>query len=149
MAENKLYYGDNLDILRNRDYFPTACVDLIYLDPPFNSNRNYNVLFKDESGNDSDAQIIAFGDTLHWGPSAERTYQDLVIDAPEQIAKTMGALRDILGSNQLMAYLVMMAARLVELHRVLKPEGTLFSTAILLPDITSKFCWIAFSAKIK
>ncbi|MEO8607612.1 MAG: hypothetical protein ABI690_07010 [Chloroflexota bacterium] len=78
MAENKLYYGDNLDILRNRDYFPNACVDLIYLDPPFNSNRNYNVLFKDESGKQSESQIMAFEDTWHWGRTAEQTYNDLV-----------------------------------------------------------------------
>jgi DNA modification methylase len=125
-SDNRLYYGDNLDILRNRDYFPNECVDLIYLDPPFNSNRNYNVLFKDESGNESDAQIIAFGDTWHWGPIAERTYHHLVLDGPENVAKTIGALLDILGRNQLMAYLVMLTARLVELHRVLKPNGTLF-----------------------
>jgi site-specific DNA-methyltransferase (adenine-specific) len=64
---NKLYYGDNLDILRNREYFPNECVDLIYLDPPFNSSRSYNVLFKDESGKGSEAQITAFEDTWHWG----------------------------------------------------------------------------------
>jgi DNA modification methylase len=65
MPDNKLYYGDNLDILRDRSYFPNECVDLIYLDPPFNSSRNYNVLFKDESGRQSDAQITAFEDTWH------------------------------------------------------------------------------------
>ena len=67
---NRLYYGDNLEILRNREYFPDECVDLIYLDPPFNSNRNYNVLFKSESGADSEAQITAFEDTWHWGETA-------------------------------------------------------------------------------
>ncbi len=123
---NTLYYGDNLDILRNRDYFPNECVDLIYLDPPFNSSRSYNVLFKDESGRDSDAQIKAFDDTWHWGPNAERTYSDLVTDAPAAVGTAIGALRQILGANQMMAYLVMMAARLVELHRVLKPTGSLY-----------------------
>lgn len=123
---NTLYYGDNLDILRNRDYFPNECVDLIYLDPPFNSSRSYNVLFKDESGRDSDAQIKAFDDTWHWGPTAERTYSDLVTDAPAAVGTAIGALRQILGANQMMAYLVMMAARLVELHRVLKPTGSLY-----------------------
>lgn len=126
MPENTLFYGDNLDILRSRDYFPNACVDLIYLDPPFNSSRNYNVLFKDESGQDSDAQIVAFEDTWHWGRTAEKTYQDLVTDAPERVSKTIGALRTIIGTNQVMAYLVMMTARLVELHRVLKPTGSLY-----------------------
>jgi len=68
LATNVLYYGDNLDILRR--YLPDASVDLIYLDPPFNSNRDYNVIFKDESGNPTDAQLLAFEDTGHWGPSA-------------------------------------------------------------------------------
>ncbi|HEY2847955.1 MAG TPA: hypothetical protein VGI80_09060 [Pyrinomonadaceae bacterium] len=70
---NTLYCGDNLKILRNRDYFPNECVDLIYLDPPFNSNRSYNVLFKDESGIEADSQIKAFDDTWHW-PNARPTY---------------------------------------------------------------------------
>ena len=124
--QNTLYYGDNLDILRDRDYFPNACVDLIYLDPPFNSNRSYNVLFKDESGLDSEAQITAFDDTWHWGYAAEETYRDLVTDAPERVSTAIEALRRLIGSNQMMAYLVMMAARLVELHRVLKPTGSLY-----------------------
>ncbi|MBI5670898.1 MAG: restriction endonuclease [Chloroflexi bacterium] len=123
---NKLYYGDNLDILRNRDYFPNECVDLIYLDPPFNSSRSYNVLFKDESGRDSDAQIKAFDDTWSWGPNAQATYEALVREAPATVSAAVGALRTILGANPMMAYLVMMAARLVELHRVLKPTGSLY-----------------------
>ncbi len=123
---NALYYGDNLDILRERTYFPDACVDLIYLDPPFNSSRNYNVLFKDESGRQSDAQITAFEDTWHWGATAEETYTDLLRDAPGNVGKTIEALRLIVGTNQMMAYLVMMTARLVELHRVLKPTGSLY-----------------------
>lgn len=126
MTRNRLYYGDNLDILRNRDYFPNECVDLIYLDPPFNSNRNYNVLFKDESGDQSEAQITAFEDTWHWGPTAARTFEELVTQAPDRVAKTVAALREIVGTNQVMAYLTMMAARLVELHRVLKPTGSLY-----------------------
>ena len=68
---NTLYYGDNLKILQDRNYFPDACVDLIYLDPPFNSNRNYNVLFKNESGIEAESQITAFEDTCHWNASAE------------------------------------------------------------------------------
>ena len=69
LATNLLSYGDNLDILRR--YLPDASVDLVYLDPPFNSNRDYNVIFRDESGNATDAQLLAFEDTWHWGPSAE------------------------------------------------------------------------------
>lgn len=127
-SDNVLYYGDNLDILRNHAYFPNECVDLIYLDPPFNSARSYNVLFKDESGRASEAQITAFEDTWHWGPQAEQTYHDLVVGdfGTPRVSKAIGALRDLLGDNQMMAYLVMMAARLVELHRVLKPTGSLY-----------------------
>jgi site-specific DNA-methyltransferase (adenine-specific) len=121
---NTLYYGDNLNILR--EYIKDESIDLIYLDPPFNSNRSYNVLFKDQSGNASDAQIAAFDDSWHWGGTAERTYQDLVQNAPMDVARMIGALREFVGANQMMAYLVMMAARLVELHRVLKPTGSLY-----------------------
>ena len=123
---NRMYYGDNLEILRNQEYFPNEYVDLIYLDPPFNSNRNHNVLFKAESGADSEAQITAFEDTWHWSESALATYFDLVQDAPATVATAIKALMDLIGHNQMMAYLVMMAARLVELERVLKPTGSLY-----------------------
>ena len=123
---NRLYYGDNLEILRNREYFPDECVDLIYLDPPFNSNRNYNVLFKSESGADSEAQITAFEDTWHWGETAEATYDDIIVNAPHKAATAIEALMNLIERNQMMAYLVMMTARLVELHRVLKPTGSLY-----------------------
>jgi len=123
-TDNTLYYGDNLDILR--EHIPTASVDLVYLDPPFNSNRNYNVLFKDESGQDSEAQITAFEDTWHWGPDAEATYHALVTEGDARIATMIGAMRTFIGANQMMAYLVMMTARLVELHQVLRPTGSLY-----------------------
>ena len=123
---NRLYYGDNLEILRNREYFPDECVDLIYLDPPFNSNRNYNVLFKAESGADSEAQITAFEDTWHWGETAEETYRDLIVHAPEKVSTAIEALLNLIDRNQMMAYLVMMTARLVELRRVLKSSGSLY-----------------------
>ncbi len=123
---NRLYYGDNLEILRTREYFPDACVDLIYLDPPFNSNRNYNVLFKSESGVDSEAQITAFEDTWHWGEAAEETYRELITDAPEKVSTAIEALMNLIDRNQMMAYLVMMTARLVELRRVLKSTGSLY-----------------------
>jgi site-specific DNA-methyltransferase (adenine-specific) len=124
--QNTLFYGDNLDILRSREYFPNESVDLIYLDPPFNSARTYNVLFKDESGRHADAQIKAFEDTWHWGETAEATFRQLSTDAPASVMMLMPALRKIVGTNQMMAYLVMMTARLVELHRVLKPTGSLY-----------------------
>ncbi len=123
---NRLYYGDNLEILRSREYFPDECVDLIYLDPPFNSNRNYNVLFKSESGADSEAQITAFEDTWHWGETAEETYRELVTDGPEKVSTAIEALLHLIDRNQMMAYLVMMTARLVELRRVLKSTGSLY-----------------------
>ena len=125
MPENTLYYGDNLDILR--EYIADASVDLVYLDPPFNSNRNYNVLFRDEKTlQESPAQITAFEDTWHWNEAAERTYHELVTNAPPHVGQMIGALRGFIGTNQMSAYLVMMAIRLVELHRVLKPTGNLF-----------------------
>lgn len=109
-----------------REYVPTESVDLIYLDPPFNSNRNYNVLFKEESGKYSEAQIEAFEDTWHWSEVAEQVYHELVTEAPSEVSEAIGALRKLVGTNQVMAYLVMMAVRLVELHRVLKPTGSLY-----------------------
>ncbi len=124
ITRNTLFYGDNLAVLRN--HVPDESVDLIYLDPPFNSNRSYNVLFKDESGLDSEAQITAFDDTWHWGRTAEATYHALATDGLPGVATAMGALLKLIGRNQMLAYLVMMAARLVELHRVLKPTGSLW-----------------------
>jgi site-specific DNA-methyltransferase (adenine-specific) len=122
--ENTLYYGDNLFILR--EHIPSESVDLIYLDPPFNSNRIYNVLFKDEQGSDSEAQIKAFEDTWHWNIDAEQTYAELLTEAPDHITKTIEALRELIGTNQMMAYLVMMTIRIIELHRVLRRQGTIY-----------------------
>jgi len=125
MSKNQLYYGDNLDILRR--YIPDESVDLVYLDPPFNSSRSYNVLFKDESGMAADAQMTAFDDTWHWGQAAEDTYADLLVSGPPRIRRVMQSfVEDVIGRNQMTAYLVMMAARLVELHRVLKSTGSLY-----------------------
>ena len=124
ITENTLFYGDNLSILR--EHIADESVDLIYLDPPFNSQRTYNVLFRDESGKNSEAQITAFDDTWHWGHVAEETYHELVTQAPDNVSRMMAALREFIGTNQMMAYLVMMAIRLVELHRVLKPTGTIY-----------------------
>lgn len=124
ITENTLFYGDNLEILR--DYLIDECVDLIYLDPPFNSNRNYNVLFKDESGKESEAQILAFEDAWHWTVEAEHTYHRLITRGPDHVASMITALRTCIGTNQMMAYLVMMTVRLIELHRVLKPTGSLY-----------------------
>lgn len=124
LDKNTLFYGDNLEILR--EYVQSESVDLIYLDPPFNSSRSYNVLFKDESGNEAEAQITAFEDTWHWGDDAERTYHDLIQNGPAHVAKMISALRDFIGNNQMMAYLVMMTTRLIELHRVLRTTGSIY-----------------------
>lgn len=121
--ENLLYYGDNLDILRR--YVKDETVDLIYLDPPFNSNQNYNVLFKEKDGASAASQIQAFGDTWTWGQDDEVVYADLVM-AGDKVADVMQAFRTFLGPCDMLAYLVMMAPRLVELRRVLKPTGSIY-----------------------
>jgi DNA modification methylase len=120
---NLLYYGDNLDILRR--YVKDKSVDLLYLDPPFNSNQNYNVLFKERGGSLSDAQIHAFEDTWKWGLDAERALKD-VVEAGGTVSQTMQAFRTAVGTNDMLAYLAMMAPRLVELSRVLKPTGSIY-----------------------
>jgi len=119
-----LYFGDNLNILR--EHIKDESIDLIYLDPPFNSKRDYNLLFKTPKGHVSDAQITAFEDTWHWGDQAEREFAELLHQPNTNIAETMQALRHFLGENDVMAYLTMMANRLVELHRVLKTTGSLY-----------------------
>lgn len=122
--KNKLYFGDNLDILR--EHIAGESVDLVYLDPPFNSNATYNVLFAEKTGEKSAAQITAFEDTWHWGEESEATYHDTIRTAPKKLADLLQAMRQFLGQNDMMAYLVMMAPRLAELHRVLKPTGSLY-----------------------
>lgn len=123
--KNQLWYGDNLDILR--EHIPTESVDLVYLDPPFNSNRSYNVLFKSKSGDDSMAQIEAFDDTWTWAQESEELFYELIAGGvPLRVAEALEAMRKLLGDNDMLAYLVMMTARLVELHRVLRSTGSLF-----------------------
>lgn len=121
--KNKLFFGDNLNMLR---HIADKSVDLIYLDPPFNSKANYNVLFKESSGQLSDAQITAFEDTWHWGQDSEDTYREIIQHGPKKLADLIQALRSFLGQNDMMAYLVMMAIRLVELRRVLSSTGSIF-----------------------
>jgi len=126
MAEghvNALYYGDNLDILRR--YIKDESVDLIYLDPPFNSNQSYNVLFTNRTGTKSDAQIKAFEDTWRWNIEAEAEYRN-VVDAGGRVSQVMQAFRLFIGENDMLAYLTMMAPRLAELRRVLKPTGSIY-----------------------
>lgn len=121
---NALYYGDNLDVLPAS--IADESVDLIYLDPPFNSNASYNVLFKSPTGVDSPAQIEAFEDTWHWGPEAEGAFDQVMQSGKTDAADMLRAVRSFLGENDMMAYLAMMAIRLIELNRVLKPTGSLY-----------------------
>jgi site-specific DNA-methyltransferase (adenine-specific) len=122
--KNKLFFGDNLDIMR--DHIPDESVDLIYLDPPFNSKASYNVLFAEKDGQQSPAQITAFEDTWVWDRAAESAYWEIVKEGPKKLADLLQALRQFLGSNNMLAYLTMMAIRLVEMHRILKPTGSMY-----------------------
>ena len=121
---NRLYYGDNLEVLRNE--IADASVDLVYLDPPFNSNAGYNVLFKSASGAGADASIEAFDDTWTWGDSAKDALMDIARGTNRPLQVMMDAMHSAIGENPLMAYLAMMAVRPVELHRVLKDTGSLY-----------------------
>ena len=127
---NTLYYGNNLQVLR--EHFADESVDLIYLDPPFNSQKDYNVIFTDSKGKVSHAQAVAFEDAWSWTPEAQATYDELTNTAihkgavPEDVSRLVSAFRMAIGTNDVMAYLVMMAIRLLELHRVLKPRGSIY-----------------------
>ncbi len=122
--ENALYYGDNLEVLRK--YIPDNSIDLVYLDPPFNSKATYNILFKEPTGKPSTAQITAFEDTWHWTEETERAFQDIIKQTPVNVVKMMTAFRDFVGINDVMAYLTMMCIRLLELRRVLKDTGSIY-----------------------
>lgn len=121
---NTLYYGDNLYILR--DYIKDESIDLIYLDPPFQSGKNYNVLFQEKNGTASKAQIQAFEDTWHWDTEAESTYAEIIDTCPEKVVKAITGIHSMLSISDMMAYLVMMAIRLVGLRRVLKDTGSIY-----------------------
>jgi site-specific DNA-methyltransferase (adenine-specific) len=126
MAENLLYYGDNLDILRR--YVKDETVDLVYLDPPFNSDQNYNVLFAEHNGSRSSAQIRAFEDTWCWNQEAAAAYDEITTSSqfPQKVSILLQSFRNFLGDTDMLAYLCMMAPRLVELRRVLKPTGSIY-----------------------
>ena len=123
---NRLLFGDNLQWLRDAKLFPDTSVDLVYLDPPFNSNADYNVLFREASGEASQAQFHAFTDTWNWA-DASHTYAEFVDHCPNTaVVEMVEALHSFLKNSPMMAYLAMMAPRRVELHRVLKPTGSLY-----------------------
>jgi DNA modification methylase len=124
---NVLYYGDNLEILRK--YIPDRSIDLIYLDPPFNSKATYNVLYKEQTGEPSQAQITAFEDTWHWGLESEKALQNIFASpiAPSAVKDFMSVMPKFLGKKtDMAAYLVMMCVRLLELRRVLKDIGSIY-----------------------
>lgn len=123
MPRNQLFYGDNLDVLRR--HVKDASVDLVYLDPPFKSDADYNVLFADRHGKRAAAQIKAFEDTWRWDDQAARSFEETV-EGGGRVADALRAMRTFLGENDMLAYLSMMAPRLVELRRVLKPTGSVF-----------------------
>lgn len=120
---NVLYYGDNLDVLPR--HIPDGFADLVYLDPPFNSNATYNVLFGQADGVKAAAQIKAFDDTWHWDQIAANTFQAVVTEGGD-VASALIGLQTMLGPSTMLAYLSMMAPRLVELRRVLKPTGSIY-----------------------
>ena len=121
---NTLFYGDNLEILRK--HFYDESIDLIYLDPPFNSKADYNVLFKERSGELSTAQIRAFSDFWHWDIQARHAYNYLATEAPSEVSDLVTSMHGFLGENDMFAYLVMMGERFLELHRVLKSTGSIY-----------------------
>ena len=123
-ARNTLFYGDNLAILR--EHVEDESVDLVYLDPPFNSNANYNLLFKAPEGHQSQAQIEAFDDSWHWNEPAEQAFDEVMQSGNSDASEMLRAMRSFLKENDMMAYLTMMAVRLLELHRVLKRTGSLY-----------------------
>jgi len=120
---NRLYYGDNLDVLRR--HVDDESVDLVYLDPPFKSDQDYNVLFAERSGEQAAAQIKAFEDTWRWDQGAARAHEE-VVEGGGQVSQAMQAFRTFLGESDMLAYLSMMAPRLIELRRVLKPTGSIY-----------------------
>ena len=134
---NQLYYGDNLDVLRL--HVPDESVDLVYLDPPFNSNANYNVLFAERDGTQAAAQIKVFDDTWRWDEGSARAYAD-VVEAGGRVSQAMQAFRTFLGESDMLAYLAMMAPRLVELRRVLTPTEASIYTATQPRATTSRCC---------
>ena len=125
MSANKLYFGDNLEVLNEKFPGDQGYFDLIYLDPPFNSNRNYNVLFK-EGKIDSSAQIHAFADTWEWTDETIRLFNELKEIPSPQVVILIESLHSFLGDTPMMAYLVNMTARLIPLRRVLNKDGSIY-----------------------
>ena len=124
IRENTLYYGDNLKVLR--EYVAAESVDLVYLDPPFNSNADYNVLFAEHDRTESAAQIRAFEDSWRWDAAAADAFHEAIQSGHGRVPDAMLGFQAMLGDSDMLAYLSMMAPRLIELHRVLKPTGAIY-----------------------
>ena len=139
MDGNHLYYGNNIDVLRQQ--IGDESVDLVYLDPPFNSQATYNVLFRSPAGQQSQAQIEAFEDTWHWGDEVEAAFDEVMRGPNADAAEMLRAMRSFLRENDMMAYLTMMAVRLIELHRVLKPTGSLYLHCDPTASHYLRSCW--------
>jgi site-specific DNA-methyltransferase (adenine-specific) len=123
VSVTKLICGDNLETLRR--CVGDHTVDLVYLDPPFKTDKAYNTTLVERRGSESESRTKVFEDTWQWDEAADRAYREIVEDGPERVSKAMQAFR-LLLENGLLAYLTMMAPRLVELHRVLRPGGALY-----------------------
>ena len=121
--KNQLYYGDNYEVLKR--YVKDETVDLVYLDPPFNSRQDYNVLFAEKDGSQSSSQIRAFEDTWEWNIDAQRSYE-YIVEQGGRVADALRAFKTFLFNSDMMAHLAMMAPRLVELRRVLKETGSIY-----------------------
>ena len=123
---NRLFYGDNLEVMRDKSFFPDEFVDLVYLDPPFNSDRKYSVIFKNKGGQESDAQIVAFDDTWTWSQDDERLLKELKVSAATPVVDALTGIQKLLGPSDMLSYLVMMTARIIELRRILKKTGSIY-----------------------
>jgi site-specific DNA-methyltransferase (adenine-specific) len=125
--DNKLYYGDNLEVLRK--YIQDETIDLCYIDPPFNSKRNYNQIYN-SIGKEDRAQVQAFTDTWVWNATAEQNLEELTANGKGlytlQTVNLIVGLQKILGRGSLLAYLVSMTIRIAEIYRVLKPSGSFY-----------------------
>jgi len=125
LSKNLLFYGDNLQVLR--EHIANESIDLVYLDPPFNSNRTYNVLFKHKTTSETNAQIQAFDDTWTWSQDDEVLLREMTTGgAPTKVADALEAMHRLIGPSDMLSYLVMMTARLIELRRALKQTGSLY-----------------------
>jgi site-specific DNA-methyltransferase (adenine-specific) len=123
-SRNVLFCGDNLDVLCN--HIDDESVDLIYLDPPFNSNASYSAVFDPPSDGQPASRIVAFDDAWRWDARAQDSFDQAVKSGNAGAAAMLRAMRSVLQDNDMMAYLAVMAVRLMEMRRVLKPTGTLY-----------------------